>query len=106
MDFIEITLENRSYKQPVIVSVEGGSDIAQLNVQLWKVRRASPKQYAISTNPEELSQQPDGNYMQVVPSQDTMSYDKLVLIITRLDSLEPEDPEGIYTITVESGEDY
>jgi hypothetical protein len=100
MDFLEITLAKRSFNQPVSISVEGVSDVTRFIVQLWQVRRASPKQRSITPYPESIPVNPDGGYTIVLPSQDDLEFDRLALIITRLDAQESEDPNGNYTVRV------
>ncbi len=100
MDFLEITLARRSFSQPVIISFEGKSDETRFNVQLWQVRRASPKQRAITPYPESLPVNPDGGYRIVLPSQDDLEFDRLALIITRVDAQENVDTNGTYTVSI------
>jgi hypothetical protein len=100
MDFLEITLEKRSFDQPVTISIEGGSDVTRFSVQLWKVIRASPKQRAITPYPESVPVNCDGIHKIVLPNQDDLDFDRLALIITRLDAHEHEDPNGNYILRV------
>jgi hypothetical protein len=50
-----------------------------------------------------MAQTTDGAQVYTIPSLDTETYDRLALIITRLDSGETADPQGTYHITVDSG---
>jgi hypothetical protein len=42
----------------------------------------------------------DGAYEYVVPNVDTTVYDRLALIVTRLDADETADPVGTYNVVI------
>jgi hypothetical protein len=60
------------------------------------------KPRAVAAQPEIVPQTPGGPYVYVVPQVDTATFDRLALIITRLDPDETADPEGVYVISLNS----
>ena len=63
-----------------------------------------PKPLAVTPRPEIARQTTDGGgaHVYTIPSLDTTAYDRLALIITRLDPDETLDPVGAYTVTLDS----
>ena len=59
----------------------------------------------MTPHPETVPQDHGAAHVYVIPRVDTTTYDRLALIITRLDSDETSDPAGNYTITLSSTTD-
>jgi hypothetical protein len=100
MDFVELALGRPAHGKPLRIRFEGESAVSRFSVQVWKLRSGLRAPRAITLKPETVAREPDGGQVYVIPSVDTMAYDRLALIITRLDPDETDDPIGGYTITV------
>jgi hypothetical protein len=103
MDFIEVELEAGLDNQPLVIRLRGEGGIARFNVQLWRLKTGEGQPVAVTSQPEQVSRTLDGDHVYVVRDLDTSTYDRLALIITRLDSDETMDPTGAYTILLRSG---
>jgi hypothetical protein len=103
MDFIEVHLDPALYGQPLTVRFQGTGAVARFNVQVWKLAPGPWKPRAVIEQPAVMAQTADGSQVYTIPSLDTETYDRLALIITRLDSGETADPLGTYHVTVDSG---
>jgi hypothetical protein len=110
MDFVDVTLDPAADGQSVTLEfypAPGGD--AEFNVQLWKLidpeTGARPQRIpAQITTIEVLTQaNPDGHLFYAIPAIDTTAYNRLGLIITRLDAQEGSDPVGEYTIVLFPG---
>ena len=75
-------------------------------MQLWKLMDAGgglrPQRVpAQTTAPEALRRADgDGHLIYTIPAIDTAAYNRLGLIITRVDARESSDPVGAYTIVL------
>jgi hypothetical protein len=106
MDFVDVVLDPTAGGQALTIEFYGapGAD-AQFNVQLWKLGASGDgaRQHLATpiAAPEVLTQlDADGHLFYVIPAIDTAEYNRLGLIITRLDSNESSDPTGQYTIAL------
>ena len=85
-----------------------GAD-AKFNVQLWKLMDpgtgARPRRVPAQTASTEILTRagPDGHLFCAIPAIDTTAYDRLGLVITRIDARESSDPIGEYTIVLHPG---
>jgi len=104
MDFLEMSLSPVVHNQPVAITFQGEGAVAQFNVQIWKLRSGAKPQ-AVTPQPETIPQDRGAAHVTVIPRVDTTAYDRLALIITRLDSDETSDPAGNYTVTLSSTTD-
>ena len=127
MDFIELRLDPAVYGQPLTVKFEAEGSVARYNVEIWKLASGSAprsvkgprpgpgpaeagpqaltpqsKPRAVTPQPEPVAQSQDGAHVYVIPNVDTTAYDRLALIITRLDAAETTDPIGKYRVTIDS----
>lgn len=102
MDFVEVSLYPVVHNQPVVVTFQGEGAVAQFNVQIWKVGPGGRKPRAVTPHPETIPQNRGGAHVYVIPHVDRTTYDRLALIITRLDPHETTDPAGNYNITLDS----
>jgi hypothetical protein len=103
MDFVEVSLDPNVHNQALIISFQGKGQSTRFNVQIWKLMADEGKLRAITPVPEVIPQNGDKDQVLVISQVDGRTYDRLALIITRLDSDETADPVGAYHITVESG---
>jgi hypothetical protein len=107
MDFVEVILDPAAKGQPLVLEFFGapGAD-AEFDVQLWKLLDpgggARPQRIPAPTiAPESLTRvNANGRPFYVVPAIDTSVYNRLGLIIMRLDAKESSDPIGEYTIVL------
>jgi hypothetical protein len=104
MDFLEIGLDAPTHGQPLTVRFQGDGDsgAARFNLQVWRLKWGETGPRAVTPQPEVVGRGPDGAYVYHIPAVDTTTYDRLALIITRLDSDEAIDPVGAYRVTIES----
>ncbi len=109
MDFVDIILDSELHGKPLTIKIFGDPNKdAKFNIQLWKLSdpddRTRPESSPIITSPIEIidGETSTGIYNYSIPSIDTEDYNRLGLIITRLDNNENLDPNGIYTIVVKS----
>ena len=105
MEFIDVVLDPAADGRPLKIKVQpapGAS--AELRVELYKLMvsgsDAKPQRIpAQATAPEALTgASPDGHLTYTIPAVDTSQYNRLGLIITRVDAKERSDPFGEYTI--------
>ncbi len=110
MVFINVELDAATSGQPLTLEIEGalGAD-AELSVQVWKLvgkgPDARPRPVAEQTpGPEVLGTlRGEGRLTYTVPVIDLAEFDRLALIITRVDAAEHSDPIGEYTIRLRPG---
>lgn len=84
----------------VAVTFRGGGATARFNVQIWKLG-PGPKPHAITLYPEVVPQNQGDAHVYVIPQVDTTAYDRLAIIVTRVDGEESLDPVGAYTVVVQ-----
>jgi hypothetical protein len=102
MDFLEVGLDAPMLGQPLTIRFQGTGDVARFNLQVWRLKWGEEGPRAVTPQPEVVGQEPDGAYVYHIPALDMTAYDRLALIITRLDSDESVDPVGAYHITIGS----
>lgn len=104
MDFIKVDLDPALRGRPLTIEFHGAGAVARFNVQVWKLGPGEAKPAAVTLNPEIVPHNAGGSGVLIyaIPQVDMTAYDRLVLIITRLDSGETDDPVGDYTITLDS----
>ena len=107
IDFVEIHFDPATANQPVkieITKVPGSG--AEFSIQLWQLKDAEdgslPRRAAAQLlSPELLAEgSPDGTYAYALPSIDLEEFNRIALIITRIDTGEKADPVGGYTVAV------
>jgi hypothetical protein len=106
MDFVDVILDPAADGQPLTLEIQGapGSD-AEFNVQLWRLmdrgEGTRPRRVPGQMVPEILTTtNVDGYLFHDIPAIDTTAYNRLGLIITRVDAKESVDPTGAYTIAL------
>jgi hypothetical protein len=107
MDFVEISLAPEAKTRPVRIEVHGESNSpARFVVQVWKISDQSQDQsgQAVVASPipvEVLSQtDPQSGLVYEIPAGEMEAYNRLAVIITRVDAFEGADPIGAYTLIV------
>ena len=103
MEFVEVSLYPTVNDQPLVVTFEGQGTAAQFDVQIWKLGSREAKPSAITVTPEAIPQNDGAAHVYVIPHVDTTTYNRLALIITRIDAEESTDPVGAYTIVLQGG---
>jgi hypothetical protein len=102
VDFLEVGLEATVQGQPLTIRFRGEGEVTRYNVQVWKLKWGEERPRAVTLQPEVVEQAQDGAYIYHIPEVDTTAYDRLALIITRLDSYEAFDPHGDYRVALDS----
>jgi len=103
MDFVEVSLDPSVNGQPVTIKVQGEGETARFDVQIWKLGRWGAKPCAITSYPETIPQDSGGTHVVAIPQLETTAWDRLAIIVVRLDAGETVEPAGNYRITLESG---
>jgi hypothetical protein len=106
MDFVEVSLDPSVHNQALTIKFQGKGEFARFHVQIWKLGPGleGSKPRALTARPQVVPENRNGDRVAAISESDTAAYDRLALIITRLDSNEAADPAGEYQITVESEE--
>jgi hypothetical protein len=103
MDFIEVILDPTVEGKSLVLEFHGSPGAtATFNVQVWRLGPGGRKPRAVTTAPETMLQNREGGYSYTIASVDTAAFNRLALIITRLDAHESVDPVGGYTINLDS----
>jgi hypothetical protein len=102
IDFVDVRLDPTTQDQPLTIRFEGEGEVARFNVQVWKLGPSPWKPRAVTEQPAVMARTADGAQVYTIPSLDTEKYDRLALIITRLDPDEKTDPAGDYSIALDS----
>jgi hypothetical protein len=102
MDFIEVHLDPALHGQPLTIRFQGDGEVTRFNVQVWKLASGPSKPSAVTEQPAVMARTADGAQVYIIPSLDTETYDRLALIITRVDAEETADPVGGYRVTLEN----
>ncbi len=112
MDFVDVILDPVVDGQPLALEFYGAPGAAaEFNVQMWKLiasaEHARPRRVGADiTGTETLTRaNPDGRLFYVIAEIDTGEYNRLGLIITRVDAEEDSDPIGEYTIVLHADAD-
>jgi hypothetical protein len=105
MDFVEVILNPAAGGQSLRLEFYGAPGAeAVFNVQLWQLvdtgGGARPRRIPAHTTPPEILTRVDseGSLFYVIPARNPAEFNRLGLIITRLDARESSDPIGAYTI--------
>ena len=110
IDFVDVILDPTANGQPLTIEFYGapGSGAA-FNVQLWKLvdrgggaRPQRVPNQAVATEVPTATNA-DGHLLYTIPAIDTAAYNRLGLIITRVDGNEGGDPVGAYSLVLQGG---
>jgi hypothetical protein len=112
MDFVDMVLDPTVDGQPLTLEFYGAPGAAaEFNVQLWKLidsaEDARPRRVGPDITTMELPTRAnsEGHLFYAIPEIDTTEYNRLGLIITRVDAEESSDPIGEYTIVLHADGD-
>jgi hypothetical protein len=100
MDFIDVRLDPTTRDQPLTIRFQGEGEVARFQVQVWQLAPGPWKPRAVTRQPGMMAPTADGAQVYTVSRLDTGTYDRLTLIITRLDADETIDPVGNYRVTL------
>ncbi len=107
MDFVEVILLPEHDGKPLTITFSGAPQaVAEFNVEIWKLNNAEGSAHpqpmgaltTISDNVSNLSN--DDGWVYTLSEVDTSEFDRLALIITRVDNQENLDPRGEYKIII------
>jgi hypothetical protein len=101
-DFVEVNLDLSAHERPLTVQIHGEGTAARFSVQLWKLGPGIGKPRAITPVPEWVRPDASGAQVYVIPAVDWRAYNRLALIITRVDAGEATDSIGSYELTLEN----
>lgn len=99
-DFIEVKLPRGVHGQPLNIVIKSESDVARFSVQVWQLGPGYADPTALTAAPEILPSQPDGTHTYSIAQIDTLAYNRLGVIITRVDAAEVVEPFGQYRLTM------
>jgi hypothetical protein len=122
MDLIEIHLDEDQDGQPLRIVFQGEG---RFSVQVWELGggahagmgstgntaalslasdtgRGGEQLYASTPHPRTLDEGNGNSYIEWIPNLDILEWDRLALIVVRLDAQDEADSTGEYTITLES----
>jgi hypothetical protein len=107
VDFVDVILDPASNGRPLTFDFYGASGAeAEFDVQLWKLMDlgggAQPQRVPSHTAAPEvlMGADGDGHMVYTIEAIDTTAYNRLGLIITRVDAQESSDRVGAYTIVL------
>jgi hypothetical protein len=110
MDFIDLQLQPEVNGQPLTIELyaqaQGG---AQYHVQLLKLQKLGgsgmSSQRMVQVSPPEMlrNEVPDATLSLSIPAVELDTYNRIGIIITRVDAREHLDPVGAYTLVVNPG---
>jgi len=107
VDLVDVALDPAANGQPLTIEFYGAPAAgAVFHVQLWKLMDpgggARPQRIPSHVAAPEVlaATNADGHLIYTIPAVDTAAYNRLGLIITRMDANEGSDPIGEYTIVL------
>jgi hypothetical protein len=105
IDLVEVVLEGAAHGGPLTVELHGSpAGSAEFRLEVWRVMAAGQRLLPAAMAPESAVRRPDGSLSFSLPSVDLTRYNRLGLIITRVDSGERLDPVGSYTLVLHGTE--
>jgi hypothetical protein len=110
MDFIEIALDLQAHGRPLLLEFQGESDsLARFQVEFLLLLDGGESQKPLNVtglvpaDEIETTTTPDGQVRLAIRRVDLSAYNRIGLIIVRLDDQERLDPVGKYRLTMEPG---
>lgn len=105
IDLVEVVLEGAAHGQPLTVELHGSpAGSAEFRLEVWPVTAAGRQLLPAAMAPEAAVRRPDGSLSFSLPELDLGRYNRLGLIITRVDGGERLDPVGSYTLVLRGTE--
>jgi hypothetical protein len=101
MDFIEVDLDPGVQGQPLTVTLRGEGDVARFSLQVWRLGPGGGRPRALTPAPAVVPQNGAGAQVYRIAQVDVTAYDRLALIVTRVDPHETADPVGGYRIMLD-----
>jgi hypothetical protein len=99
IDLVEVVLGPGAGARPLTVELHGSAaGSAEFRLEVWRVRTAGQHLLPASAAPGAAVRRPGGVLSYTLPGIDTARYNRLGLIITRVDNREERDPRGAYTL--------
>jgi hypothetical protein len=98
-DFVEVSLDLTAHGEPLMIQVQGNDAGVRFRVQVWRLAPGIGAPRAVTPAPELVPQNGEGTFVYAIPAVDWQAYNRLAVIITRVDANENEDPLGAYQIT-------
>jgi hypothetical protein len=80
-----VRLDPSFHGQRLTISVQTLGEATKFSVQIWKLAGGEATPRAITHQPETISEHHDGTHAFTIPEVDTSAYNRLALIIARLD---------------------
>ena len=107
IDLVDVALDPSLDGQPLVIEFYGAAGTeSEFTVQVWYLMDlkdgAQPRPVATQAVPSAVRTKAnqDGHTSLVISQIDTAKYDRLGLVITRIDANESLDPSGRYTVTL------
>jgi hypothetical protein len=102
MDFIEVRLAPSLKARALTLTIQSEGEVVRFDVQVWKLAPGATKPRAVTPEPEVVPQDTGDSFahVYVIARVDPTAYDRLAIIITRLDPDEGADPAGGYQIAL------
>ena len=105
IDLVEVVLEGAAHGQSLTVELHGSpAGSAEFRLEVWQVMAAGRRLLPAALAPEAAVSRPDGSLSFSLPELDLARYNRLGLIITRVDGGERLDPVGSYTLVLRGTE--
>jgi hypothetical protein len=108
IDFVDVMLDPRTQGQSLTIEFSGApGGNTEFSVESWKLMDSgtpdgsSKVMFQVVGPPQLTRKATDGYSLYTISGIDTATYNRLGLIITRLDSAEDSDPVGAYTIVLQ-----
>jgi hypothetical protein len=98
MDFLEVRLDPVAQNQPLTIRFQREAATAHFHVQVWKLAPGGSKPRAVTRQPGVMIQTADNEQIYTITKLDMETFDRLALIITRMDSDETIDTVGSYRV--------
>ncbi len=101
IDLLEIVLGPAEQGRPLTVALRGSAaGAAEFRLEVWKLIEGDQRILPAAAVPERATVEPGGVLSYTLPEVDTQRYNRLGLIITRVDNEERRDRSGSYTLSL------
>jgi hypothetical protein len=103
MDLIEVRLDSEQHNRRIKIAFQSAAPAA-FHVDIWRLRSGGGKLRAMTLQPDGFGPDQEAEQVYLISELDTMVFDRLALIVTRLDPNEADDRAGSYHLTFESAD--